>query len=184
MTTRKRILQAAMELIGQSDSLKGVTFSLESVATHVGLTKPGLMYHFPSKQALMQGLVEQAAERWDELLREQAQGAPEELDAFVRHRAYLKVATRIEVTRADYWIFTGALYHSALAETWEKKLAPWFAVEGLNARAASLLNAARFCADGAWMSEATRIFPAQDLHAVREHALQLVDGAEAAGGEA
>ena len=43
----------------------------------------------------------------------------------------------------------------------------------------SLLTAARFCADGAWMSEATGVFPSDDLAAVCRHALALIDAAEA-----
>lgn len=42
----------------------------------------------------------------------------------------------------------------------------------------SLLTAARFCADGAWMSEATGVFPSDDLAAVCRHALALIDAAE------
>ena len=55
---------------------------------------------------------------------------------------------------------------------------PWFDTAGLDPRAVSLLTAARFCADGAWMSEATGVFPSNDLAAVHRHALALIDTAE------
>lgn len=177
-TTRSRILEAAKALAEDNDTIEGVTISLESVAQRAGLTKPGLMYHFPSKQALMHGLVAHAAEHWSQMLREETGADPEELDACIRHRAYIGVATTAEVSRADYWVFSDTLYHPTLAGPWNDRLGPWFDTTGLSPRAASLLTAARFCADGAWMSEATGVFPAGDLAAVREHALGLIDAAE------
>src|SRR5699024_9792163 len=50
-SARERILTAAKTLAESHDSVQGVTISLESVALQAGITKPGLMYHFPSKEA-------------------------------------------------------------------------------------------------------------------------------------
>lgn len=189
LSTRERILQAAKALAEESTSVHGVTISLESVSQRAGLTKPGLMYHFPTKEALMLGLVEYAAGHWDSLLREHSGVGPENLSVFDRHRAYVTVATTTEVSRADYWIFSDALYHPALIEPWHRHLEPWYRLEGTSRTARTLLTAARFCADGAWMSEATGVFAAEDLSSIREHALGLIDSAEgrapvgAAGGE-
>ncbi len=177
-STRTQILEAAKELAERNLSVEGVTISFESVAQRTGLTKPGIMYHFPTKQALMRGLVEHAAQRWDALLRERAGAKPEDLSVFDRHRAYIWVATTAEVSRADYWILSGALYHSALTDSWNEYLGPWHTIEGWEPRIRSLLTAARFCADGAWMSEATGVFTSDDLSAVHDHALKLIDEAE------
>ncbi|WP_181276401.1 TetR/AcrR family transcriptional regulator [Brevibacterium oceani] len=176
---KTRILEAAKALAESNDSVQGVTISLETVAQEAGLTKPGLMYHFPSKEALMVGLVDRAAAHWAQMLGEHTGKSAEELSSFERHRAYVAVATTAEVSRADYWIFSDALYHPKLGQAWRDHLGPWFDVDGLNPPVVSLLTTARFCADGAWMSEATGVFPAADLAAVREHALGLIDTAEA-----
>lgn len=178
MDTRSRILNAAISLAQDRDSLTGVTVSMEAVAQAADLTKPGLFYHFPTKQALMEGLVQIVAERWDTLLNAEAGGTPYELTPFDRHRAYVNVATTAAVSRGDYWVFTGALYHPSLRDTWEKLLRPWFVTEGVSPPGRALLTTARFCADGAWMSEATTVFPAHDLDAVRDCAQELVDRAE------
>ena len=175
---RTRILQAAKTLAESHDSVQGVTISLESVAQQAGLTKPGLMYHFPTKEALMVGLVDHAAQHWAQMLADHTGTSVAELSPFERHRAYVAVATTAEVSRADYWIFSDALYHPRLAQAWKDHLGPWFATGGLNEQTASLLTAARFCADGAWMSEATGVFQATDLTAVGEHALGLIAAAE------
>src|SRR5699024_10183534 len=168
---RERILTAAKTLAQSHDTVQGVTISLESVALRAGLTKPGLMYHFPSKEALMVGLVDHAAEHWSWLLSNHTGSASEELSSFDRHRAYVAVATTAEVSRADYWIFADALYHPKLAQSWSRHLAPWFDTTGLDPRAASLLTAARFFSDCAWHSEVTGGVPSDDLAAVRDHAL-------------
>src|SRR5699024_6791284 len=102
----------------------------------------------------------------------------EELSSFDRHRAYVTVATTAEVSRADYWIFSDALYHPTLAQSWSRHLAPWFDTTGLDAHASSLLTAARSCADGAWRAAATSVVPSDDLAAVRDPALGLSDDAE------
>lgn len=176
--TRRRIMLAAKELAQENETVQGVTVSLESVARRAGLTKPGLMYHYATKEALMFGLVEDAALRWADLLRASAGAGPAELSAFDRHRAYVTAATTAEVSRADHWIFSDALYQPALAEAWRSHLGPWFATGALAPHVRSLLTAARFCADGAWTAEATGVFPADDLDAVRGHALRLIEEAE------
>lgn len=169
---------AAKELAAENQTVQGVTISLESVARKAGLTKPGLMYYYATKEALMLGLVEHAAQHWAELLRAAAGGDPAAVSAFDRHRAYITTATTAEVSRADYWIFSDALYQPTLAEAWQRHLAPWFDTDWLAPPVRSLLTAARFCADGAWASEATGVFPTDDLDAVRVHALRLIEEAE------
>ena len=174
-------MEAAKELVRKNARVEGVTLSLESVAKRAGLTKPGLMYYFPNKEALMVGLVDFAARHWHELLLAEAGGDPGELTAFERHRAYVEVATTADVSRADYWIFSDALYHPVLAGPWQRWLGPWFSLEDAPAAAHGALSAARFCADGAWMSEASGVMPVDDLAPVRAHALELIATAERGG---
>ncbi|GAA4431227.1 TetR/AcrR family transcriptional regulator [Georgenia halophila] len=181
-STRERIITAALTIAEERESVEGVTVSLESVARRAGLTKPGLMYHFPTKEALMLGLVDHAARRWSEQIRAEAGGDPGELSAFDRHRAYVKVAMTAERSRGDYWVFSDALYQPALSAAWHRHLTPWFAAAGLSGEARALLTVARFAADGAWISEATALFRAddRDLAAARVRALRLIDEAEVA----
>lgn len=176
---RARIMQAAREVAEEKTSVQGVTITLEAVAQQAGLSKPGLMYHYPTKDALMLALVEHAAWQWDQWLRAEAGAPPEELSPFDRHRAYVATATTTAVTRADYWIFSGAVYHPALSEPWQRYFEAWFAVDSVRSMAArALLATARFCADGAWMSKAVSIFPAENLTAVGTHAAALIDQAQ------
>lgn len=174
-----RIMRAAQELAEEKTSVQGATITLEAVAQRAGLSKPGLMYHYRTKDALMVGLVEHSARQWDELLRTEAGAGPNELSAFDRYRAYVATATTAEVSRADYWMSSEAIYHPTLSEPWQRILSPWYDLDGVTSpEARTLLTAARFCADGAWMSEATGVFAAENLSAIGAHATALIKRAE------
>ena len=172
-------MNAAKELAEENSSVQGVTISLASVADRVGLTKPGLMYHFQSKEELMLGLVRHFAGQWHEQLRSAAGCEPVELSPFERHRTYVNSLTSSAVTRADFWIYSSAAYQPLLSVAWQEAFRPWFDIDGVAQAGRELLTTARFVAEGAWTAEATGVFPAEDLGAVRNIALRLIDEAEA-----
>lgn len=58
-TTRDTILRAAGQVV-LSDGVARLT--LEAVAKEAGLSKGGLLYHFPSKQALIEGMLSQLSD--------------------------------------------------------------------------------------------------------------------------
>lgn len=60
--TRERILDALESLL-LAHGLAQVT--LEAVAAEAGVSKGGLLYHFPSKEALLAGMVRRLGERSD-----------------------------------------------------------------------------------------------------------------------
>ncbi|GAB7007607.1 TetR/AcrR family transcriptional regulator [Nocardioides sp. AN3] len=171
-------MNAAKELAEENSSVQGVTISLASVADRAGLTKPGLMYHFQTKEELMLGLVRHFAGQWHERLCAAAGSEPAELSAFDRHRTYVASLTSSPVARADFWIYSSAAYQPLLSVVWQEVFRPWFDVDGVSETARSLLTTARFVAEGAWTAQATGVFPAEDLGAVREIALRLVAEAE------
>ena len=56
---KQTILNAAAELIREE---AGTKFTLEAVAERASVSKGGLLYHFPSKETLMEGLLENLLE--------------------------------------------------------------------------------------------------------------------------
>ncbi len=57
--TKDKILEAAAKII----NIEGVfSLTLEAVAKQAGISKGGLLYHFPSKDALLQGMVDYLTE--------------------------------------------------------------------------------------------------------------------------
>ncbi|NMM83256.1 TetR family transcriptional regulator [Rhodococcus sp. SRB_17] len=69
--TRDRILDALEKLL----LVSGVAqVTLEGVATEAGVSKGGLLYHFPSKEALLAAMVRRLGERSDQQLADAVAG--------------------------------------------------------------------------------------------------------------
>lgn len=60
MQTKDRILEAATSVVARDGSNK---LTLEAVATEAGISKGGLLYHFPSKRALLEGMLSAMLQR-------------------------------------------------------------------------------------------------------------------------
>ena len=70
--TRQRLIEAAGELACTEGTAK---LSLDAVAARAGVSKGGLLYHFPSKNDLLRGMVASHIDRLREKLEEAAPGA-------------------------------------------------------------------------------------------------------------
>jgi AcrR family transcriptional regulator len=89
LTVRDRLLNAAEQVVGR-DGVANLT--LDAVAREAGFSKGGLLYHFPSKSALVTAIVERLATRCEAnhaLALDDRGGDP---GAFTR--AYLAARTR------------------------------------------------------------------------------------------
>ncbi|HRP77618.1 MAG TPA: TetR/AcrR family transcriptional regulator [Aquamicrobium sp.] len=64
-TTRRKILEAAAEIARESGP---GNLSLDAVAARAGVSKGGLLYHFPSKTALLKAVVESFVASFEEEL--------------------------------------------------------------------------------------------------------------------
>lgn len=53
--TRERLLDAAAAIVAQSGA---ANLTIDAVAANAGLSKGGVLYHFPSKKALLHGMLE------------------------------------------------------------------------------------------------------------------------------
>jgi len=72
--TRDRLLEAAASIVAQSGA---ANLTIDAVAACAGLSKGGVLYHFPSKKALLQGMLERMiAEFQSRTLRQGADGEP------------------------------------------------------------------------------------------------------------
>ena len=60
--TRNHLLEGASRVILQKG---GRAFTLEAVAREAGVSKGALLYHFPSKEALIKGLITRSIERFE-----------------------------------------------------------------------------------------------------------------------
>jgi AcrR family transcriptional regulator len=63
--TRQALLDAAAQVLAR----EGATASLETIAAEAGVSKGGLLHHFPSKEALLVGLVAGWLTHFDEAIK-------------------------------------------------------------------------------------------------------------------
>jgi AcrR family transcriptional regulator len=89
--TRRRLLAAAEELSCESGPGR---ISLEAVAARAGVSKGGLLYHFPTKHELLRALVAEHVEEIRQAMDGVAPGARASGDPLKIARAYLDVTHR------------------------------------------------------------------------------------------
>ncbi|MEV0251832.1 TetR family transcriptional regulator [Nocardia sp. NPDC050712] len=169
--SRNKILDGALDLL-RADG--GGTVTLDAAAKQAGLTKPGLMYHFPTKEALMLAVVDHVAARWEQRLLDHLGKPAHEATAAQRIRSYVEVALTGSFDRADFAIFADAVYRTALTTAWIARFEPWLTLPPeLSGTERARLTAARLLADGYWTAAATDVFPVPH----HEHAalLAIVD---------
>ncbi|MDR6557508.1 AcrR family transcriptional regulator [Arthrobacter pascens] len=155
MTTRDAILSGALELLNS-----GGTVSLESAARHVGLSKPGVMHHFRTKEALMLALVDRVAEGWNQELSRRIGSPVEDAPVALRLRTYLEWCLTGDFDEADLVMLSDPRLRQPLLARWVERMAMWVEVpEDLPLEQRASLTAVRLIAEGAWFAAATDVFP-------------------------
>ncbi|WP_103512242.1 TetR/AcrR family transcriptional regulator [Streptomyces sp. SM13] len=123
MRTSKRtqILDAATRVV-QREGVKSVTF--DSVAAEAGLTKGGLLYHFASRDDLIQAIHQHLADRWEADLIAAAGKPAAEATRDERLAAYTRVAIQSS-TRAELLLMLEGSTNTAHAAVWEAVTERW-----------------------------------------------------------
>lgn len=167
-SSKSSILDASLRILRTPD---GPSLSLESVAREAGLSKPGLMYHFPTKRALVEGIVSHVTDHWAGMLAahlpDPAQATPAE-----RIAAYVDVAMEGGLDRSHARVFLDSAFSDALHRVWFERVGQWVQIPAdLPADKRGRLLAAFFAADGYWFAVVTGAFrplgnDAADLRAI------------------
>jgi AcrR family transcriptional regulator len=149
--TREKLIQAAAQLV-MVNGINRVT--LEQVALEAGVSKGGLLHHFPNKQALLSGLMEQVGRvfkaRLEKFMGFETSDQPGRLA-----RAYIRASFEYE---ADELQLTNAIaqvvseFPELLLELQEEfaQLDQEMQSDGLPAARAIVI---RLACDGLWFSE-------------------------------
>ncbi len=179
-SNRVAVLEAAIR-VAEEQGLAAVT--IDSVAAAAGMTKGGLLYHFPNRQALLLAVYTHLAQAWEAEMRA-ALGAvpPEEASAQEKLRAYVRVATR-SMTRAELLLLADAGSNTELLEPWAHVAAQWAPTlptpdaDGEYPERLVHELVARMAADGLWSYETlTGIeVPAALRARIAEHIITLLD---------
>ncbi|MCG5248120.1 MULTISPECIES: TetR/AcrR family transcriptional regulator [Methylobacteriaceae] len=172
---RRALLDCAATL-ALEQGLAGVT--VQAVSAAAGVTKGGLFHHFPSKQALVEGVAADLIERIDAEIDAIMARDPVPRGRFTR--AY------VETTFTDPAMGPGsrwtALYLSMIVEPGLRRLwAEWYAGRMDRHRATDdgpTLATVRLAADGAWLAQLMRDdgCPTPDLVELRSRLLAMTHG--------
>ncbi|WP_442253022.1 TetR/AcrR family transcriptional regulator [Stenotrophomonas pavanii] len=150
---RERILDAAVNVINR-DGVRAVTF--ESVATEAKLTRGGLLYHFPSREALLRGIDEHLVQAWEASMEALLGKRADEATALERYQTFVRVSAQ-SATRAELMFMLESGDPDAEERPWGPVVRRWApsAPEASSDDATALDNfVARLAADGLWIYEA------------------------------
>lgn len=177
---RTEILDAALRVI-EAGGVTAVTF--EAVAEAAGMTKGGLLYHFPTREALLHALHEHLAGQWEASLVEAAGSSAEQATEAERLGAYARVATQ-SATRAELLLMLETANEPDMHATWNTVLTRWtppLPEKGDLSQAQLRQVIARLAADGLWLHESFTTVPlatvvrAQITAAITDLAVQATD---------
>ncbi|ANP28656.1 TetR/AcrR family transcriptional regulator [Dermabacter vaginalis] len=118
-TSKKEFaLKVAYHLVTECGGVEGLTF--DSLAEASGMSKSGLIYHFPSRHDLLIELHRYAAHLWErELVRVSGGKAPEDLTQAQRERALVSALER-EEPLAEILLNIQALSHHDYERAWDE----------------------------------------------------------------
>lgn len=170
MATKPEILDGAVVVLRRGDAL-----TLDAVAREVGLTKPGVVHHFPTKEALMMSVVNHIVDMWERDLRDRT---PDNASPVDRLRAYVERALMEDFDKSDLSLVADLRLRDKLCEQWAQRLNPWFGMDiDADAGSRASLRAARLLADGAWFNTGLGIttMKEDERPVVRTIALQLIN---------
>lgn len=179
-SNRTKILDAAIRVV----SREGITaLTYESISVEAGLTHGGMLYHFPSREALLLGLHEYVSQQWESALEAAAGKTAEEATAQERFAAYVKVATQMSATRVELQFKLEGSTSPELAAPWTgviSRWAPGFVGETPDHDAMHWI--VRLAADGLWAYESitNQTIPAELRERISTQLLSMLPGASVA----
>ncbi|AWH33334.1 MULTISPECIES: TetR family transcriptional regulator [Stenotrophomonas] len=150
---RQRILDAAVAVINR-EGVRAVTF--ESVAAEAQLTRGGLLYHFPSREALLRGIDEHLVQQWEASMEVLLGKRAEEASALERYQTFVRVSAQ-SATRAELLFMLESMDPEAGERPWAPVMERWAPAPpaaGSDDPAALDNFVARLAADGLWIYEA------------------------------
>lgn len=175
-SSKDRLLDAAAEVL-LSDGADSLT--LEAVATRAGVSKGGLFYHFPTKQALVAAMVERLIGAFDQALAQAGNRPGDYLRAYIEATIPERHTADAPADRVTAALLAGVLVDPAGLQPLRERFAAWqerLTGDGIDPAAAT---AVRLAVDGWW---AVRLLgmgePGPGLHErTRRYLLEMIDRA-------
>lgn len=149
---REMILEAIANLVEES-GIASLTF--DAVSEKSGVKRGGLLYHFPSREAMLMATHEYMAGQWEAELATALGKSADEATQAERAWAYVKVSER-PGSRSELLLLLESGVDEAFARPWRRVYERWAPPLPTEGDPASLMTfIARLASDGLWMSDAT-----------------------------
>ena len=120
-SNKTRILDAAVRVINR-EGVRAVTF--ESVSSEAGLTRGGLLYHFPSREALLRGIDAHLVQAWEASMQAIAGKPTAQTTAVERYEAYMRVSAQ-SATRAELLFMLESMDPETGSAPWNEAMLRW-----------------------------------------------------------
>lgn len=159
-SNRTKILDAAVRLV-QRNGITAITY--EAVATESGLTRGGLLYHFPSREDLLRETHAHMAALWEDEMARLAGQPAEALTPEKRYAAYARASVQ-GATRAELLLLLEAGVNPEHAAVWHDVMRKWAMPPpaDLNDEGEMDRFVARLASDGLWLYDSLLERPLSD----------------------
>lgn len=148
---RDEVLEAIVTII-EREGLTPVT--LDAVAIETGMTRAGLLYHFPSREALIAATHRHLTELWERDLASSAGKSAADATDQERHEAYVRVCTNA-ARRVELLLMLESAEGGEVGNLWQQVIERWApAVPNVEDERGIDRFIARLAADGLWINEA------------------------------
>lgn len=118
---RTQVLDAAARVV-QREGIASVTY--ETVAAEAGLTKGGLVYHFPSRESLILAVHQRLADEWEASMAAAIGTSADDATETEKLQGYARAATQ-SATRAELLMMLEGATTAEHAAPWNAVLERW-----------------------------------------------------------
>ncbi|WP_059103151.1 TetR/AcrR family transcriptional regulator [Shouchella shacheensis] len=155
MSTRQKLLDAAYQIVAEDNILN---LTLEKVAKRAAVSKGGLLYHFPSKEALLEGMVEGVTHSWDEFLHQD-----QEMSFTMRYfLSSYKAAESDRFAQMNTTMVAARTYQRELLAPIQEKFKQWMQELEADGNDPDTVVVLRLICDGLWFSDLFDLEPLTD----------------------
>lgn len=169
--TRELIYEACSRIL-RREGLTNLT--LEAVSDEAGLSKGGLLYHFPTKESLIEALFEYHNDKFETRIQELVEEEKEEPGAWLRAYAKASIEQIVDPDNASLYasLFAAEEKYASAHQLMRRKYIDWqrrIEASRLDPIWATLV---RFAVDGLWFAEMHKYAPPKEER--RQEIIELI----------
>ena len=155
----RRLLFEACSRILRRDGLTNLT--LDAVSAEAGLSKGGLLYHFPTKESLIEGLFEYHNDKFESRVARLVEEEGEEPGAWLRAYARASIEQITDPNNASLYasLFAAGEKYAGAHQIMRRKYELWQQRIEASRLGPTWATLVRFAVDGFWFAEMQKYAP-------------------------